>query len=110
MSQHPNARLTPRGRETLVSRIEAGAGVAEAARVARREAERRQLPPYMVLHGRTLAAIAKKRPTTEAELALIPGMGEIKRAKYAEAILDIVRAHERPTTPDKQATGWHMDR
>lgn len=32
MSQHPNARLTPRGRETLVSRIEAGAGVAEAAR------------------------------------------------------------------------------
>ena len=32
MSQHPNARLTPRGRETLASRIEAGAGVAEAAR------------------------------------------------------------------------------
>lgn len=32
MSQHPNARLTPRGRETLVSRIKAGAGVAEAAR------------------------------------------------------------------------------
>lgn len=32
MSQHPNARLTPRGREALVSRIEAGAGVAEAAR------------------------------------------------------------------------------
>lgn len=32
MSQHPNARLTPRGREELVSRIEAGARVAEAAR------------------------------------------------------------------------------
>lgn len=32
MSQHPNARLTPRGRETLVSRIRSGAGVAEAAR------------------------------------------------------------------------------
>lgn len=32
MSQHPNARLTPRGRETLVARIGAGAGVAEAAR------------------------------------------------------------------------------
>ncbi len=32
MSQHTNARLTPRGRETPVSRIEAGAGVAEAAR------------------------------------------------------------------------------
>lgn len=32
MRQHPNARLTPRGRQTLVSRIERGAGVAEAAR------------------------------------------------------------------------------
>lgn len=32
MEQHPNARLTPRGRETLVSRIESGRGVAEAAR------------------------------------------------------------------------------
>lgn len=32
MSQHPNARLTPKGRETLVSRIGSGVGVAEAAR------------------------------------------------------------------------------
>ncbi len=32
MEQHPNARLTPRGRETLVSRVKSGLGVAEAAR------------------------------------------------------------------------------
>lgn len=32
MEQHPNARLTPRGREALVSRIESGLGVAETAR------------------------------------------------------------------------------
>ena len=32
MSQHPNARLTPKGRETLVSRVTSGLGVAEAAR------------------------------------------------------------------------------
>ncbi len=32
MEQHPNARLTPRGRETLVSRLESGLGVAETAR------------------------------------------------------------------------------
>lgn len=32
MEQHPNAMLTPRGRETLVSRIESGLGVAETAR------------------------------------------------------------------------------
>lgn len=32
MKQHPNARLTPRGREVLVSRVKSGAAVAEAAR------------------------------------------------------------------------------
>ncbi|MDO4442262.1 MAG: IS481 family transposase [Slackia sp.] len=32
MSQHPNAKPAPKGRETLVSRIESGLGVAEAAR------------------------------------------------------------------------------
>ena len=32
MEQDPNAKLTPKGRETLVSRIESGRGVAEAAR------------------------------------------------------------------------------
>ena len=32
MPSHPNAKLTPRGRETLVSRIESGVGVADAAR------------------------------------------------------------------------------
>lgn len=32
MEQHPNAKLTPRGRETLVSRIESGLGAAEATR------------------------------------------------------------------------------
>ena len=32
MPQHPNARLTPRGRETLVSRVEGGEGVSSVAR------------------------------------------------------------------------------
>lgn len=44
MNQHPNARLTPRGRETLVSRIESGVPVAEAARqmgVSRQTASKR---------------------------------------------------------------------
>lgn len=44
MSQHPNARLRPRGRETLVSRVESGAGVADVARqmgVSRQTASKR---------------------------------------------------------------------
>ena len=34
MSQHPDARLTPRGRELPCSRVAAGARVSEAARQA----------------------------------------------------------------------------
>ena len=44
MPRHPNARPTPRRRETLVSRMESGEGVAEAARqmgVSRQTAGRR---------------------------------------------------------------------
>ncbi len=66
-------------------------GLATALRTwVRQEAERRGLPAYMVLHSRTVAAIARKRPGTFEELALIQGMGEVKLAKYAEAILEIV--------------------
>ena len=45
MSQHPNARLTPRRREKLVSRMGSGAGVAGAARQmgASRQAASRRL-------------------------------------------------------------------
>lgn len=41
MSQHPSARLTPKGRERMVERIEAGEPVSEVARqvgVSRRTA------------------------------------------------------------------------
>ena len=58
------------------------------------EGERRSLPAYMVLHNQTIAAIARKRPTTYEELALISGMGEVKIAKYGEAILKLVSAYQ----------------
>ena len=48
----------------------------------------------MVLHNQTIAAIARKRPTTYEELALISGMGEVKIAKYGEAILKLVSAYQ----------------
>lgn len=58
------------------------------------EAERRGLPAYAVLQSATIAEIAKKRPTTFAELELIRGMGEIRLAKYGEALLELVKSYE----------------
>jgi ATP-dependent DNA helicase RecQ len=58
------------------------------ARLARAE----QLPAYCVFHDRTLAALARQRPTTLDELAEVPGVGPSKLAKYGAAFLDALRA------------------
>lgn len=82
------------GEQTPTERNAPVTGLAAALRAwARQEAARRQVPAFMILHSRTLAAIARKRPTTFDELALIPGMGEVKLAKYGEALLGLVQAY-----------------
>jgi ATP-dependent DNA helicase RecQ len=55
------------------------------------EARRRGMPPYVVFHDRTLAAIAAARPTTTEALGRIKGVGPAKLAAYAEALLGLMR-------------------
>ncbi len=54
------------------------------------EARRRSMPPYVVFHDRTLAAIAAARPGTADQLALIKGVGPAKLAAYREAVLRVI--------------------
>jgi ATP-dependent DNA helicase RecQ len=53
------------------------------------EARRRSLPPYVVFHDSTLAAVAAARPATLADLAVIKGVGPAKLAAYGEALLQL---------------------
>ena len=55
------------------------------------EARRRSLPPYVVFHDRTLAAIAAARPATPDDLARIKGIGPAKLATYGEAVLQLMK-------------------
>jgi ATP-dependent DNA helicase RecQ len=55
------------------------------------EARRRSLPPYVIFHDRTLAAIAALRPATRADLASIKGVGPAKLAAYGDALLGLMR-------------------
>jgi DNA helicase-2/ATP-dependent DNA helicase PcrA len=48
------------------------------------------VPAYVVFTDVTLTAIAERRPTTEAELTLIAGIGAHKLARYGEAVLALV--------------------
>ncbi|MDR2973448.1 MAG: DNA helicase RecQ [Propionibacteriaceae bacterium] len=54
------------------------------------EARNRSVPPYVVFHDSTLRAIAEARPTTEAELSQISGVGVVKLATYGESVLSVV--------------------
>ena len=56
------------------------------------EAARRSLPPYVVFHDSTLAAIAAKRPSGAEELRAVKGVGPAKLAAYGDAVLALVRA------------------
>jgi DNA helicase-2/ATP-dependent DNA helicase PcrA len=52
-----------------------------------------EVPAYVVATDATLAAIAERRPESEAELLSVPGIGPAKVAKYGEAMLAVVRGH-----------------
>jgi ATP-dependent DNA helicase RecQ len=65
--------------------------VFEALREWRRDqARERGVPPYVVMHDRTLEAIATSLPRSLHELSDVPGIGPAKLAAHGEAILSIV--------------------
>ena len=55
------------------------------------EARRREIAPFIILHERTLLAIAAARPRSTAELLAVPGIGPSKAAEYGDAIVSLVR-------------------
>jgi ATP-dependent DNA helicase RecQ len=54
------------------------------------EARAQSVPPYVVFHDSTLAAIAEARPTSLQALARIGGVGTRKLERYGAALLDVV--------------------
>jgi ATP-dependent DNA helicase RecQ len=67
--------------------------VAVALRSWRLEEARTQgVAPFVVLHDRTLVAIASALPRTSNDLLSIPGIGPAKLAAYGDAIMRIVES------------------
>ena len=65
--------------------------VVEALRAWRlEEARRRAIAPFVILHERTLIAIATSLPRSMAELHAVPGIGPAKLTAYGDAILAAV--------------------
>jgi ATP-dependent DNA helicase RecQ len=62
----------------------------------RREAARRSVPAYVVLHDRTLASLAAARPSTLDALSAIPGIGPAKLEAYGQDLLALLGAEGAP--------------
>jgi ATP-dependent DNA helicase RecQ len=71
--------LTPEAGE-LASRLKAWRAV---------EAKRLGVPAYVVLHDRTLVALAQSRPANPNQMLAINGMGPAKVERFGDAILTI---------------------
>jgi len=66
----------------------------EALREYRREqAEAQGVPPYVILHDKTLQAISRERPDSRERLSRIIGIGARKLDLYGDDLLSIVRQH-----------------
>jgi ATP-dependent DNA helicase RecQ len=58
-------------------------------------AENRGVPAYVVFSDATLLEMAKKRPTTEAEMRGVSGVGPKKLETYGEGFLKVIREESR---------------
>ena len=90
-----------RARREKVVRAAAQSGMAETDRVLfqalrqkRTEMARAQnVPPYVIFHDRTLIELAAARPSSRAEMANVPGVGEAKLDRYGPAFLAVIAEH-----------------
>jgi ATP-dependent DNA helicase RecQ len=91
----PKARRTKTSKAIAKAASAASADPAkiEALREWRRlEAARRSVPAFVVLHDRTLVALAAARPSTLDALAEVPGIGPAKLEAYGKDLLALFDA------------------
>jgi RecQ family ATP-dependent DNA helicase len=89
-SQSPRSPRQPSVPLTLSAEGEALADRLKGWRTS--EAKRLRVPPYCILHDRTLNAVAFARPDNPRQLLEIDGIGPAKVQKFGPAILEICGA------------------
>lgn len=98
MLRVPGAAKASRGRvprtQAQALMAEGDQGLFQALRQKRMEMARAQnVPPYVIFHDKTLAELAAARPSSRAEMASVPGVGEAKLERYGPAFLAIIAEH-----------------
>src|SRR5207302_860373 len=66
----------------------------EALRTLRRQvAEERRVPPYIIFHDNVLRQLARIRPSSLAQMRLVPGIGDAKLRDVGDRFLKVVDQH-----------------
>ncbi len=79
-------------------------------RVLRKElSDRDKVPAYTVFNNEHLAEVVRRHVTTREELAKIAGVGQSRIEKYADPILEMMRAEKRPESSVADATATDED-
>ncbi|MCB1521456.1 MAG: HRDC domain-containing protein, partial [Hyphomicrobiaceae bacterium] len=88
------SRRPAKGAGNRSANVAAGdAALYEALRALRLElAARAKVPPYVICHDRTLVELATVKPTSEAGLHDITGLGAAKIARYGSEMLAVIGA------------------
>jgi ATP-dependent DNA helicase RecQ len=69
-----------------------GDPIFDALRECRRDlAKEAGVPPYVIFHDSTLREMARIRPKSERDMALVSGVGERKLEAYGQAFLNVLR-------------------
>jgi ATP-dependent DNA helicase RecQ len=78
---------------TAVELPAAAAGVFERLRAWRAATAKEQgVPAYVIFHDATLRQIATDAPSTLSALGSVSGVGDTKKARYGQQILDVLQA------------------
>jgi ATP-dependent DNA helicase RecQ len=79
-------------RKKLKAKVQSGDPLFDRLKAWRLEQAREQsVPPYVVFHDATLAAIAAARPRSLGDLSGIAGIGAKKLERYGPALLELLR-------------------
>jgi ATP-dependent DNA helicase RecQ len=79
---------------TVAPESSRGSLLFEELRALRKEiSEAEQLPPYIIFQDSTLKEMCRRLPVTEASMLAIPGVGELKCAKYGHVFLEAIKQH-----------------
>jgi ATP-dependent DNA helicase RecQ len=86
--------LAGRHKRTVAAENPGGSPLFEALRTWRGEQARAQgVPAYVILHDKTLHALAAAQPAHPDELLDIPGIGQAKAERYGADLLVLVKRH-----------------